>query len=70
MDATVSEIREARRQIIEHERAIKRLHEKIDGLLGLNSGSRKPKREMLTDESAAALFADARKQSHEHRATR
>ncbi len=57
MDATVTEIREARRQILEHEQAIRRLHARIDELLGLNSGPRKPKRDMLTPEMAHSLFA-------------
>ena len=70
MDATVTEIREARRRIIECRRELARWENRLDELLGLNSGTRKPKRQMLTDESAAALFADARKQSHEHRAAR
>jgi len=58
MDATVTEIREARRQIIEHEQAIKRLRSRIDELLGLNHGARKPKRDMPTPEMVRSLFAE------------
>lgn len=69
MDATVTEIREARRQIIEHEKAIKRLHDRIDELLGLNFGKRAPKRRMLTREQAGALFADIERTAHERSKT-
>ena len=65
MDSTVTEIREARRQIIEHELAIKRLLEKIDGLLGLNSGCRAPKRKMLSSSQADALFDQLEQKAHE-----
>ena len=58
MDATVTEIREAYRQIGEHQLAIDRLHERIRELLGLNSGARPPKRDMLTPKMARALFAE------------
>jgi len=66
MDATVTEIREARRQIIEHEQAIKKLNDKIDEMLGLNSGRRAPKRKMLSPSQAGALFADLEETAREH----
>ena len=58
MDATVTEIRETYRQIMEHEREARRLRERLLGLLGLNSGARPPKRDMLTPKMARALFAE------------
>lgn len=58
MDATVTEIRETYRQIMEHEQEAKRLRERLLGLLGLNSGARPPKRDMLTPKMARALFAE------------
>ena len=44
---------------------IAKLERQMDELLGLNSGPRKPKREMLSREQAKQLFADARRR-HEH----
>jgi len=69
MDATVTEIREARKKIIEHEQAIKKLHDRIDEILGLNSGKRAPKRKMLSHEQAGALFADIERTAHERSKT-
>lgn len=69
MDATVTEIREARKKIIEHEQAIKKLHDRIDELLGLNHGRRAPKRKMLSHEQASALFAELEGAAHERSAT-
>ena len=66
MDATVTEIREARRQIIEHEQAIKRLNDKIDEMLGLSSGRRKPIRKSLSPSQAGALFAELEETAREH----
>ena len=45
---------------------IAKLEREMDELLGLNSGPRKPKREMLSREQAKALFADARRRHNEH----
>lgn len=45
---------------------IAKLERQMDELLGLNSGPRKPKREMLSREQAKALFADARRRHNEH----
>ncbi len=69
MNATITEIREARRQIIQHEQAIKKLLDRIDELLGLNFGRRAPKRRMLTHEQAGALFADIERTAHERSKT-
>lgn len=65
MDATVTEIREARRQIVEHERAIKKLEDRIDELLGLNSGRRAPKRRSQTPAQLGALFAKEEQVAYE-----
>ena len=45
---------------------IAKLERQMDELLGLNSGPRKPKREMLSREQAKQLFADARRRHNEH----
>ena len=45
---------------------IPKLERQMDELLGLNSGPRKPKREMLSREQAKQLFADARRRHNEH----
>lgn len=45
---------------------IAQLERQMDELLGLNSGPRKPKREMLSREQAKQLFADARRRHNEH----
>ena len=43
-----------------------KIERQIDELLGLNSGPRKPKREMLSRAEAKQLFADARRRHNEH----
>ena len=53
------QIRKIRLEIVKLER-------QMDELLGLNSGPRKPKREMLSREQAKQLFADARRRHNEH----
>ena len=65
MDATVSEIRETRKQIIACKRELARLEGRMDELLGLNSGKRAPKRKMPDRGQASALFADIEAQAHE-----
>ena len=45
---------------------IAKLERQMDELLGLNSGPRKPKRQMLSREQAKQLFADARRRHNEH----
>ena len=45
---------------------IARLERRMDELLGLNSGPRKPKRQMLSRSQAKQLFADARRRHNEH----
>lgn len=45
---------------------IAKLERQMDELLGLNSGPRKPKREMLSRDQAKQLFADARRRHNEH----
>jgi len=45
---------------------IAKLERQMDELLGLNSGPRKPKREMLSRAEAKQLFADARRRHNEH----
>lgn len=69
MDSTVTEIREARRQILEHERAIKKLNDRIDELLGLNLGRRAPKRLMPTKEYVERSFAELKRAAHERSTT-
>ena len=69
MEATVTEIREARRKIIEHEQAIKKLHDRIDELLGLNHGRRAPKRMMPTKDYVERSFAELKRAAHERSTT-
>ena len=69
MDGTVTEIREARRQIVEHERAIKKLNDRIDELLGLNNGRRAPKRKMPTEAFVERSFAELKRAAHERSTT-
>jgi len=60
MDAeTAGKLRKIRLEIAKLER-------QMDELLGLNSGPRKPKREMLSRAEAKQLFADARRRHNEH----
>lgn len=58
MDSTVTEIRETRRKILACRQELSKLEAHMDELLGLNSGPRKPKRDMLTPKQAHSLFAD------------
>ena len=69
MDATVTEIREARRQIIECRKELAKWESRLDELLGLNLGKRAPKRKMPTRESAALSFAELEEAAHERSAT-
>lgn len=69
MDATVTEIREARRQIIECRKELAKWESRLDELLGLNLGKRAPKRRMLSHDQAGALFADIERTAHERSKT-
>ena len=53
---TIARIREIRKELQGLKAREKQLNEEIDSILDLNSGSRAPKRKMLSKEEARVLF--------------
>ena len=66
MDATVTEIRETRRRILACRQELAKLESRMDELLGLNSGRRKPIRKSLSPSQAGTLFAELEETAREH----
>lgn len=65
MDTTLAELRSIKLRMMELEAELAQLHSRELEMLELNTGTRKPQKDMITPANRKALFAGLKRSSYE-----